>query len=193
MNLLRVICARVCVCVWHIICVSFSCSVNTFSVNLLCVFSAFAVCVCVSLCDLRMVGVSCLCVFHYCFNEPFVCFLHLLCVCDVYFPDAFMNLLCACVFLLIFPILFCEPVVCVSAFIVCVLCVCFVYGLCIALVWFHCFFFVNWLCVFLQLSCVFALVLRRVCVPFVRFHFVPLNLLCSCSAFDACVLRMVRV
>ena len=55
-----------------------------FSVNLLRVVLHVR---CVFLCDLRMVGVSCLCTFHYFVNEPVVCFLHSFCLCFVCFLD----------------------------------------------------------------------------------------------------------
>ena len=80
MNLLRVICMFV----LRMVCVPFLCVFITFSVNLLFVF--FLHSRNVFLCDLRMVGVSCLCVSHYLFNESVVRFsafvLCVLCVCS---------------------------------------------------------------------------------------------------------------
>ena len=54
---------------------------------------------------------------------------------------------------------------CVSAFLVCALRVCFVYVLCIVFACFRCFF-MNLLRVVMQLSCVIACVLGKVCLPF---------------------------
>ena len=72
-------CVRVC---FVYDCVSCLCMLNTFLITC-CV--RFCICGVRFVCDLRMVGVSCLCIFHYLFNEPVVRFsafvLCVLCVC----------------------------------------------------------------------------------------------------------------
>ena len=65
-----------------------------------------------------------------------------------------MKLLCACVFLVIFPLLVCEPVMCVSVFLACVLRACFVYGLRIVFARFHYFFCEHAACVSAVVVCV---------------------------------------
>ena len=90
----------------------------------------------------------------------FVCVAGVVHVCFAYhscirFSTFLMNLLCACVFFgIVFSLFFCEPVVCVSAFLVCVLTVRFVYGLRVVFVCFHCVFMNMLLCLVRRWSCV---------------------------------------
>ena len=100
LSVLRMVCASL-LCIFHclfftestacdlhvyVFCVWFAChlcaSSIPFSVNVLCVFLHLR---CVSLCDLRMVGVSRLCMFHYLFLMKLLCVfvLHLFCACSV--------------------------------------------------------------------------------------------------------------
>ena len=150
------------------LCVSFV-YLNSFFVNLLCGF--LCICGVCFLSDSRMVCVSFFCIAHYPFNELVACcstfVLRVCVVCDLctvcvsrlhnvhYFCYEFV--VCLCIFWGVFSLLCCEPVVCVSAFLVCVLCVCFVHGLCVVFACFPMrFFFMNLLRAFLHLSCVFC-------------------------------------
>ena len=111
------------------------------------------------------------------------------CICFNTFLYEIAVCLCVCVIGGVSSLLDCEPAACASAFLVCFLRVCFVYGLCIVPVCFQCAF-VNLLRAFLHLSCVcFVCVSRRVCVSFLYISntFLP----CACcvffSAFGVCV------
>ena len=155
------------VCFAYHSCIRFS----TFLMNLLCACVFFGV------------------YFHYFYVNPLCVFLHFLCVC------------CACVSctacvsrLCVFPMRFYELVVCVSAFVVCFLCMCRVgfarHVFCIFIILFLELAVCFSACVACDLCVFCAWFVCRFCV---YFRTCSMNLVCLFSSFVSCVLHIIFV